>query len=619
MNKTSPHVEFPYRFRKGQQEMVRDIGKVLESGGHIVIEAPTGFGKTISALYPAVKYAKKHGKKILYLVRTNSQEQKVVEESSHLGVRVVPLQGRNKMCPLVNENSEWKKGNPEELSILCSKLKKEVERGNENACIYYANYLKNSQNFSLDKPMTAEEIYRLSLEKGICPYELLKDSLKNADVVVAPYIYFFVPFIRNIVMDKMGVGFKDVILIIDEAHNLPDFLRELRSDVLSMESLNRMEMECREYGNPLILGNLCADVAEFLKESVYSVANVDDEEAIIPPYAWEEELSKFIRVSINAIRTLGMELIKMGEVIREEKAKRRKLPRSYIYHAGNFIYLWQESYSYEYLHLVKKSSNPSLEVYCLDPAELSDILRNVYSSISMSGTLDTKIYRNVLNLPENTVTRSYPWPFPKENLKIIYTDDVTTRYEEVEDNIPKIAKYVDEILSIDRNTLVLFPSYTLMNRVMEHSKANAITDERALSQKELYRKVENFRKKGGAIFSVFGGRIAEGLDFPGEQLEIVVIVGIPYPKPTSRVKMLEKYYEYKFGNGWEYAFRNPAKIKMLQAIGRLIRSPEDRGVVIILDRRIVSFPEINAEAVDSIKASIQKFFNNRKRGGGASS
>ena len=612
-------MDFPYKFRKGQSEMVRDIEKVLESGGHIVIQAPTGFGKTISALYPAVKYAKKHGKKILYLVRTNSQEQKVVEEASLLNVRVVPLQGRNKMCPLVNENPELKKGDPEELSILCSKLKKEVEKGNENSCIYYANYLKNSRKILLYKPMTAEEIYRISVKKGICPYEVIKDFLKDAEVVVAPYIYFFVPFIRNIVMEKMGMIFKDLILIIDEAHNLPDFLRELKSDVLSVESLNRMEEECREHGDPFILENICSDVAEFLKETIYSLINVDEDEGIVAPYVWEDELSKFMHIGINSIKNLGMELIKIGSTIREEKARRGKLPRSYIYHTGNFIYLWQESYTYEYLHLVKNSSNPSLEVYCLDPTEISEIVRNAHSSISMSGTLDTKTYRNLMNLPENTTVRSYLSPFPRENLKIVYTDDVTTRYGEVEENIPKIARYINEISSLDRNTLVLFPSYTLMKKVMEYIKVDAIVDKRSMAQKEFYEIVEKFRMRGGIIFSVFGGRIAEGMDFPGEQLEIVVIAGIPYPKPTSRVKMLEKYYDYKFGNGWEYAFRTPAKIKMLQAIGRLIRKTEDKGIVIILDRRITLFPEINAEKVNEIKNAIQSFFNKRKRGGGASS
>ena len=612
-------MEFPYKFRKGQREMVKDIEKVLESGGHIVIQAPTGFGKTISALYPTVKYAKKHGKKILYLVRTNSQEHKVVEEASYLDVRVVPLQGRNKMCPLVNENPEWKGGNPEELSLLCSRLKKDVESGRENSCIYYANYLKNSPDFSIEKAITAEEIYRLSVEKGICPYELLKDLLKNADVVVAPYIYFFVPFIRNIITGEMGTTFRDIILILDEAHNIPDFLRDLKSDILSVESLNRMEGECREYGDPIILGNLCRDVAEFLKESIHVLANIEEDEGIVEPYAWEEELSKFMRVGINSIKNLGLELIKIGEAIREEKARHRRLPRSYAYHAGNFIYFWQKSYTYEYLHLVKKSSNPSLEIYCLDPTELSDIIRNVHSSISMSGTLDTKIYRNLLNLPEDTIMRNYPCPFPKENLKIVYMDDVTTKYEEVEENIPKIAEYVNEISSLGKNTLILFPSYTLMKRVMEHIKVDAIIDDRSLTQKDFYKKVEQFRQRGGVIFSVFGGRIAEGMDFPGGQLEIVVIAGIPYPKPTSRVKMLEKYYEYKFGSGWEYAFRNPAKIKMLQAIGRLIRSPRDRGMVIILDRRITTFPEINAYNVDDLREAIQNFFNNRKRGGGASS
>ncbi len=605
-------VEFPYKFRGEQRRMVEDIENVLESGGHIVINAPTGFGKTICALYPAVKYAISHGKKVLYLVRTNSQEHKVVEEAQKMGVKIAPLQGRNKMCPLVHGDEELKRGDPEELYLLCTKLRKAVEKGDEDACIYYANYLKKRAMIKIENPIVAEEIYDIAVRNGICPYEVLKDLVESSVVVVAPYIYFFVPFIRNMLLERMKVSPRDIILIVDEAHNLPDFARELRSDSLSMESINRMERECVEHGNPLILNNTCSDVAEFLKESIYRLADMDEEEGLVAEYLWEEELAELLGIGINSIKRLAMNLIEIGTMIREKKAEKRKLPRSYIYHAGTFMYLWQESYRYEFLHIVKRADNPSLEIYCLDPSDSTEIMRNVYASISMSGTLDTEIYKNLVNLPDNTVMRKYPSPFPAENLRVVYLEDVTTKYEEVDENIPKIARYIDEIASIGRNTLVLFPSYNVMGKVLSHLKTDGIVDDRNMKQKILFERIESFRKEGGTIFSVFGGRISEGMDFPGEELEIVVIAGIPYPKPTSKIKMLEKYYDYKFGNGWEYAFRNPAKIKMLQAIGRLIRTPTDRGIVIILDKRAVSFPEINAIRINDVKEELEKFFVKEK-------
>ncbi len=608
-------MKFPYEFRGAQRSMVEDIEKVLESGGHIVIEAPTGFGKTVAALYPAVKYALKHGKKVLYLVRTNSQEHKVVEEAGKMGVEIAPLQGRNKMCPLVQGDDELKKGDPEELYLFCSKLRKAVEKGDESACIYYANYLKKGKAIKIGESIVAEEIYELAVQDRVCPYEVLKDIVESSVVVVAPYIYFFVPFIRNSLFERMKVSPRDVILIIDEAHNLPDFARELRSDSLTVESLNRMGRECIEYGNPVILNNTCADVAEFIKESIYRLTeDIDEEEAIVADYTWEEEIAKLLGIGINTTKRLAMSLVELGIMIREKKAEKRKLPRSYIYHVGTFIYQWQESYTYEFLHILKKGDNPSLEVYCLDPSDSTEMIRSVHASVSMSGTLETEIYKNLVNLPDNTVMKRYPSPFPKENLKIVYLEDVTTKYEEIDENIPKMAGYIDEVASFGRNTLVLFPSYSVMRRVLSYLNIDGIVDDRNIKQKTLFERIESFRKVGGTIFSVFGGRISEGMDFPGKQLEIVVIAGIPYPKPTSRLKMLEKYYEYKFGNGWEYAFRNPAKIKMLQAIGRLIRTPDDRGVVIILDRRAKSFPEMGAMRIESLKNFLENFFTKIEKG-----
>ncbi len=592
--------------------MIKDIEDILSRGSHIILEAPTGFGKTITSLYPSLRYAITNGKKLLYLVRTNSQEQKVIEEAKKLGVKAVSMQGRAHMCPLSQELDEIKAGNAEELSLLCSKLKKEVNKGNRNACPYYANYLEKGDEMRdyILEVHTSEEIFQKGLQMEICPYEAVKDSLKEASIVVLPYIYFLAPFLRNTILDKMEVDFKDMILIVDEAHNFPDFARELRSDELTERALELMEKECLDYGNKIIMGKPCADVAEYIKEAIYQMEEfVDEDEGIIPHYAFEEEIAKMMDISVNDIPRLAMDLLKFGMAIREEKMNRRKLPRSYIYHAGNFLLAWKDSYATEYIHIVKMGKNPKVEIFCLDPAGITEIIRNVHASIHMSGTLSLESYRAIVNLPEDSLLRRYKSPFPPENLKILYVDDVTTKYEELEEHLDKIAKYVEEIVSVGRNTAVFFPSYSLLEKILKISDIRGMVEERGIKQLELHRRIENFKERGGVILSVFGGRISEGLDFPGKLLEIAVIVGIPYPKPTARLKMLTKYYDYKFGNGWEFAFKVPASIKIRQAIGRLIRSENDRGVAVILDRRAIQFKdEIPATKSKNLTREIKDFF-----------
>ncbi len=619
-------MKFPYTHRGAQAEIIKDIEESLESGRHIVFEAPTGTGKTVCALYAVLKYAKLHNKKILYLVRTNSQQQQVVKECKNLGAVCVPLQGRANLCPFIRGDSELAQGTPEELARLCSKLKKDVMNGNSKSCLYYSEFLEHS-DFTIDyikEGHTAEEIYRFFVKNGLCPYESIKNALGIGDVVIAPYIYFFSPFIRKSIMDKMGVALRDLIVIVDEAHNLPDFARELRSSELGVIALDRMEKEAVSIGNPAVMGNSLADIAEFLKEAIYDMREYlqNDEDGIVPQFVFEERISEYLGIGINSVREFARELMVYGDIVREHKLKERKLPRSYIYHTGAFIYMWYETRGYEYVKAIRWGENPKLEIICLDPSLTTEILRSVYASVHMSGTLALREYVNLVFLPENTLTRKYPSPFSEENLRVLYVSDVTTKYGEMEKYIPKIATYIDDILSIGRNTVVFFPSYAVMEQVLKNLKTSSFVEKRGIKQTVLFEMLEEFKETGGSIMSVFGGRISEGLDFPGEQLEIVIIVGIPYPKPTAKLRALQMYYESKMGNGWRYVYRIPASIKIRQAIGRLIRKEDDRGVAIILDKRAPQFStEIRMRETKNPFNDIKRIFEEweRKRGGGASS
>ena len=620
-------MEFPYDYRKDQLRMVSDIEEVLNLHSHIVIEAPTGFGKTISSLYPAIKHAIKHDLKILYLVRTNSQERKVIEESKKLGVLAVGLQGRAHMCPLAAMNEDLSTGNAEEISLLCSKLKKEVQAGNAEACPYYAGYLEFGEDLRdfIREVHTSEEIFLRGLDLGVCPYEAIGGILSEALVVAVPYIYFLHPMLRDILLDRMRVSLSDLIIIVDEAHNFPDFARELRSDELTVNSIDLMEKECLEFGNREVLGIPCVDVAEYLRDAIYRLEEFvnEDDEGMVPHYAYEEFVMSNMNSSVNHFEHLAVELARYGMEIREIKMSRRKLPRSHIYHAGTFLLNWHRYQSYDFLHIVKLGENPKIEIFNLDPSPLTEIIRSAHASIHMSGTLILDHYRDVVNLPENTLLRRYASPFPKENLLVLYATDVTTRYGEVDTHIERIAYYIRSLSKLGRNMAVFFPSYSLMNAVLNVSELDPFIEERGMKQSEFHRRVNEFKKKGGIMFSVFGGRVSEGFDFPGEELEIVVIAGIPYPRPTVRQRMLEKYYDYKFGKGWEFAFKAPALIKIRQAIGRLIRSESDRGVAIILDKRAVRFSrEIEMKESNDILTEVKSFFEGtgiRKRGGGASS
>ena len=274
----------------------------------------------------------------------------------------------------------------------------------------------------------------------------------------------------------------------------------------------------------------------------------------------------------------------------------------------------------------RKGKNPRIEAYCLDAAIGATIVQQMHASIHMSGTLEPlEEYRDSIGLPKKTTLQIYPSPFPRHHRRIFYANDITTRYADISKDptiTPRIWDYITKISNtFQRNTMVFFPSFKLMQQAREQGCTDALTqcvyiEEQSMSQTDIMRLISDFKDCGdtktdtGTFFTVMGGRISEGMDFPAEQLEIAVIVGIPYPKPTARQRALQRYYDIKFRKGWEYTVNAPAARKLLQAIGRLIRNENDLGVAIILDNRAPRFKPFIPDLQESkaLLTDILRFF-----------
>ncbi|MEM0160970.1 MAG: ATP-dependent DNA helicase [Thermoplasmata archaeon] len=625
---------FPYTPRLGQNEIIEDIKTCLNSKMHFVFEAPTGTGKTIVILAPVLEFALKNHKKVVYVTRTNSQQIQVLKEAralrKYLDFRAFPLQGRNNYCMLATEG-ELKEGGAEELSLICENLKKKVLKNSAKACEYYYNFMKDNGkkliDFQNSTLATAEEVVEHAKFLRVCPYETMKIALRNSDLVVASYPYFFDPFIRAKILEWMQCDIKDIILIVDEAHNVPDFAREERSLALSIKILQRFDSEIVEYGEFNYKNIKSSEFSEIVKEAMNRLGSdllAGNEEATIIGSEFEELLMDLSKKNSVVIREYLKELKKFGEKIRLKKLDSDKLPRSYIYSTASFLLDWFDEDSDDMIKLISGDDDLKLEIYSLDPTPITSAVENTYVSIHMSGTLKpldeytANIFTELV-----PIKKVYPSPFSSENLKIKYIEDITTKYDVIEkDNteLKKIRRYIKEILSASkRNSVVFFPSYRVLDKMLKIGldiPGNLYLDTKELKQKDFVRLVNLFKKKGGTFVTVIGSRFSEGLDFPEGELELVIIVGIPYPKPTVKQKALEEYYTKKFGKefGYLYTVKAPATRKMLQAIGRMIRSETDRGFAVILDRRITYFKEyIDASKSENIKKEIEEFFKNREK------
>ncbi|MFQ5553728.1 MAG: ATP-dependent DNA helicase, partial [Thermoplasmata archaeon] len=390
------------------------------------------------------------------------------------------------------------------------------------------------------------------------------------------------------------------LLIVDEAHNLPAHCREVGSFRVSVEAVERAEKELMDYGDPEVAEGVSAfDLLEIVANGLRGLAAeyVVDEDGFLPPLALEGQVMQEFAITTSRLRGMLGALATTGEAIREARRRAGSLPRSSTLGVAQNLLRWMTTEELEYAKLILGGERPALHAYCLDPSRVAEPVLACHASLHMSGTLaPLEEYRDALGLPPDALLRAFPSPFPPENRRVVYRDHVTTRYQELREAPEALMRLRGEVQALLRgcqhNTLFLFPSYRLLESFLDlrgESRVPVYVERRGMGQAALMRSLDAFRRTTAALFAVVGGRISEGLDFPNRELEVVVLVGIPYPKPTAALRALVNYYDWKFRKGWEYGVLAPTTRRLLQSLGRLIRSERDRGIAIILDRRAPFF------------------------------
>jgi DNA excision repair protein ERCC-2 len=624
---------FPYPPRPGQDALMKAVGDGCDARAHTVVESGTGSGKTACALAACIEHCHPRGKKLLYLTRTNSQQRQVMVELRMISKRHrvfgVALQGRRNMCPLAATDDELVQGSPEELSKVCSERKARVLKGDEGACRFYAATISEDLapvlRYARDELPTAEEFTDYCVDRGLCPYEACKLHVPAAEVVACPYIMFFDRFIRHALLDWMASSPSDIVVVVDEAHNLPSYARELQSAQLSQITLRLAHREIEEFGDPEVaegtsLRDFVCMVEEVLDKAVAEY--LIDEDGIIPQSFLEEELMFGTRLTSRGVQGLLSQASNFGEMVRDNRKLSGRLPRSYVFGMSHFLSFWHSLDEQEYIKLVTSSETKAVEAYCLDAAIACRPLMECHASVHMSGTLrPLDDYRDSIGLPRDSRLVEIPSPFPPGNRLILYSDDVTTKHDDISRDdtlLDRMSERISGIISdVPRSTIVFYPSYALMERIAGKTAAasagrDVFFESRKMDQADLMEAVRDFKASSGraVMHAIAGGRVSEGLDFPGSEMEVAVVAGIPYPKPTAKQRALQHFCELRFGDGWAHAVHAPTSRKLQQAIGRLIRSETDRGVAVVLDKRVVHFRDtIDARRSDDLVEDIETFFS----------
>ena len=623
----------PYEPRELQMDIIADIRRAIDEGRHIVIESGTGTGKTIVSLAAGLEHAKKNGKKIVYLTRTISQSDQVMKElraiSSIKQVSGITITGRNKSCPLfVKEGVEDLP--PNVLSLMCDERKKKSLTGGHGGCRFFDRtraQLNYTIDFCLKEFPTSSELDSYCEKAGACPYEMKKMLMKEMDVVVAPYIHILSEDIRTNFIANLGGEDVQLLLIVDEAHNLIDSAREQESFSITMKMIENAIEECSvTKTTEMFNGVKIEDVIRYIKAAVRLLATdnitLGKSEFRLGKDALEGMIMKRFNINRNDLNRVIEEMIGVGEGRMDALAEKENFTISEIYTLGVALKDWMMSDDSRYIRSVKTSEyGEFLFAACIDPSDIVKFMQEQNGAVHMSGTLQPlEQYYKIMGLPRSTIARTYPSPFPKENRSVVYVNDVTTKYEKRDPvMIARIEKRIYDLCNaVNRNTLVFFPSYKMMKEMrpsLEKNINKALFWEESGQQKRTMKALDAFRRgSNGVFFSVMGGSIAEGIDFPGEELCFTIIVGIPFTPPSLEQKAMSEMFDTRYGPGmgWKYTTEVPAVRKMRQAIGRMIRNETDYGMAVVLDSRASEYQR-QLEATlskDPVKDAVE-FFSKR--------
>ncbi len=595
---------FPYSsVRPYQDQFINTVYRTVKERQSVLIEGSNGLGKTISALSAVLPIAIEKKLKILYVARTHRQHERVIEELKEVGkkhaVAGVSLRGRNEMCLYRFDSKEHY--DAKSLMEVCELLKA------KGTCPYYKNAEQQSYDYlSLQqmigtKSYKASEIMRICKRKNLCPYELVKSALSDVNVIALSYLYVFDPDIRTAFLKNLDTQLQKVILIVDEAHNLPETAVDVSSSSLSLFIMRQAELEAKKFGY-----DDAEAFAKFLyEETEKRAANVRKEEIISTEFL--ESVRE--KAGILTPRSFYQHLNEIGNQVKKTLLSEGKHPRSYIISMSEFLLKWMDTAGDEaYINTISKyftrenSQTAKLEIVALDPSKTTQpVFSSTYANVVMSGTLQPlDAFAKITRMPENTVQHVAPSPFPREHILSVVCLGVTTALESRTSSMYQT--FIRRIQEVVRNTPVNTGIFTASFEVSKSLVAEGLEDalekplfkeQRGMTSKANEKLVSEFKEHaltGGAVFlGVQGGRTSEGVDFPGNQMNSVIIIGVPYAEPTPRVKAQIEYYEKRFPKyGREYGYILPAMKKASQCAGRPIRTLEDKGAIVFLDYRFAS-------------------------------
>ena len=597
-------LQFPFeKYRKGQRELAVAVYKTIMQEKKLFVQAPTGIGKTISTLFPAVKaFGEQHISKIFYLTAKTITRQVAEEAFSKmraggLKFRTLTLTAKEKICFQNEVNC-----NPD----FCEYAKGHYNRVN-TALI---DILKNSEYLS------REIIEQYAEKHKVCPFEFALDISLWADCIICDYNYVFDPrvYLKRFFLNNDG----DYAFLVDEAHNLVDRAREMFSAQISKTAFYEARKAIKNHQPKIakVLGKINTYMISLRKQCT-------DDGYIIN----KGELSDLYKL-LNRFISEAEEWIVKNQ---NRGIEGFDLLLEAYFSAIAFLKI-SEFFDHRYVTFIETyRSEVRVKLFCIDPSFLlAEAVKRGKTAVFFSATLTPLSYFiDILGGDKDDYNINLCSPFDNSKLCLLVDDDVSTKYKNRENSYDTIVEIIKTAVDMRKgNYLVYFPSYKYMNEVYfrfneQYPDINSFIQENSMSEEERESFLNRFQPdnpESMVCFGVLGGIFSEGIDLKGDRLIGAIIIGVGLPQVSVEQDIIMDYFNRKNGMGYENAYMFPGMNKVLQAAGRVIRSENDRGMVLLVDERFSQrnylnlYPKhwehkIRVRSTDEIKTRLKNFWS----------
>ncbi len=568
-NESLKKIEFPFKeYRKGQRDFAIRVYKAIKDSNNVFCEAPTGIGKTISTIFPSLK-AMSEGlcHRIFYLTSKNITS-KVAEDAlininkSSKSVRFIKIRAKDKICPKKDCTC-----NPESCPLSIDYFDK------INDVLF--EIIENNIN------LTDELIEEYSNKYNICPFELTLDLSNYADFIICDYNYLFDMrvylrrFFENIC--------EEYVFLIDECHNLIDRTRDMYSSAISKKEVLEASKNSKYFSIKSI---------NMLNKKLIEYRKLCMEDGF---FIFKEEENSIYDIVLKVTSQLEESFLNM------KTSKEKDFLINFYFNMLNFLRIYEiYDKNYYIIYCSEENDDFIFKLYCIDPSNfIRKCLKRGKSSILFSATLIPIDYHmDLLGKDEKDMLIRIPNPFPYENRRIIICKDIDARFNARNLSIKRISEYINAMANSKLgNYMVFFPSYEYMNTIYDdfistYSDFKTIIQTQNLGEEEKESFLNFFSPNPDRThlgFCVLGGMFSEGIDLKGDRLIGAMIVSVGIPKLNIERDLIKDFFQNKNSKGYLYAYMYPGIIKVFQAAGRVIRTMEDKGIIILLDERYSYF------------------------------